>query len=53
MERMVKQEQDMLQKFENSAQIMLQEQAKRERAAYLEELQRVQQESKTQAKGFA
>ena len=53
MERMVKQENEMMKKFENSAQIMLQEQAKRERATYLEELQRVQQDSKSQAKSFA
>lgn len=46
LQRIAKQENDMRRQFEDTAQIMLQEQAKRERAAYIEELQRVQKESK-------
>ena len=46
LQRIAKQETDMRRQFEDTAQIMLQEQAKRERAAYIEELQRVQKESK-------
>ena len=53
LERIAKQENDMKRQFEDSAQIMLQEQAKRERAAYIEELQRVQKESKLQNKNIA
>ena len=53
LERIAKQENDMRRQFEDSAQIMLQEQAKRERAAYIDELQRVQTESKLQSKNIA
>ena len=53
LERIAKQENDMKRQFEDSAQIMLQEQAKRERAAYIDELQRVQKESKLQNKNIA
>ena len=41
LENLAKRENDMKRQFEESAKVMLQEQAKRERAAYIEELQRI------------
>ena len=52
LKEMTRRENEMKKTFEENAAIMLQEQAKRERANYLEQLQKMQQESKVQAKNL-
>ena len=46
-------EKDLKRQFEENAQILLNEQAKRERANYLEDLKRMQEEAKSQTKLIA
>ena len=50
---MSRQENELRKQFEDSAQIMLQEQAKRERTAYNEELHKLQAQSKNESKQLA
>ncbi len=46
-------EKELKRQFEDNAQILLQEQGKRERANYLEDLKRMQEEAKQQTKVIA
>ena len=53
MSRWARQEETMRQQFEQNAQIVLQEQAKRERAAYLEQLSRIKDDNQEQTRQLA
>jgi len=53
MERMAMREEELRRKYEQTAHNMLQEQAKREKTAYLEQLQRIQSETQKQTKALA